>query len=161
MSLERSLALFFLTVSIIYGYTAFFVIDVNLPPFAKMSPVWPSSFPNILASMGVVIGFFLVLSKPGPNTKTELDLQQLQTYSWFPAFSLLGMMVAYALLLRPMGFIVSTFSFLVIGAMVLGERKLFLLSIVSVIGSGGIWYLVQEVLGIYLRPWPWFLSGGF
>jgi putative tricarboxylic transport membrane protein len=161
LSLERSLALFFLTVSIIYGYTSFFVIDVNLPPFAKMSPVWPSSFPKILASMGVVIGFFLVLSKPGPNTKTELDLQQLQIYSWFPAFSLLGMMVAYALLLRPMGFIVSTFSFLVIGAMVLGERKLFLLSIVSVIGSGGIWYLVQEVLGIYLRPWPWFLSGGF
>ncbi len=75
--------------------------------------------------------------------------------------SVLGLMVVFALLLRPLGFFVSTFSFLVIGAMVLGERKLFLLSIVSVIGSGGIWYLVQEVLGIYLRPWPWFLSGGF
>jgi putative tricarboxylic transport membrane protein len=161
LSLERSLALFFLTIAIIYGYTAFFIIDVSLPPFAKMSPVWPSSFPKILAAMGVILGFFLVFSKPSPNTKTEIDLKQLQSYSWLPAFALLGMMVAYALLLRPMGFIVSTFSFLVIGSMVLGERKLLLLSIVSLIGSGGIWYLVQEVLGIYLRPWPWFLSGGF
>jgi putative tricarboxylic transport membrane protein len=161
LSLERSLALFFLTISIIYGYTSFFIIDVSLPPFAKMSPVWPSSFPKVLSAMGVVLGFFLVFSKPSANTKTEIDLKHLQSYSWVPAFALLGMMVAYALLLRPMGFIVSTFSFLVIGSMVLGERKLLLLSIVSLIGSGGIWYLVQEVLGIYLRPWPWFLSGGF
>ena len=161
MSLERSLALFFLTISIIYGYTSFVIIDVSLPPFAKMSPVWPSSFPKILSAMGVVLGFFLVFSKPSANTKTEIDLKHLQSYSWVPAFALLGMMVAYALLLRPMGFIFSTFSFLVIGSMVLGERKLLLLSIVSLIGSGGIWYLVQEVLGIYLRPWPWFLSGGF
>ena len=161
MSLERSLALFFLTISIIYGYTSFFIIDVSLPPFAKMSPVWPSSFPKILSAMGVVLGFYLVFSKPSANTKTEIDLKHLQSYSWVPAFALLGMMVAYALLLRPMGFIFSTFSFLVIGSMVLGERKLLLLSIVSLIGSGGIWYLVQEVLGIYLRPWPWFLSGGF
>lgn len=161
MSLERSLALFFLTISIIYGYTSFFIIDVSLPPFAKMSPVWPSSFPKILSAMGVVLGFFLVFSKPSANTKTEIDLKHLKSYSWVPAFALLGMMVAYALLLRPMGFIVSTFSFLVIGSVVLGERKLLLLSIVSLIGSGGIWYLVQEVLGIYLRPWPWFLSGGF
>ena len=161
MSLERSLALFFLTISIIYGYTSFVIIDVSLPPFAKMSPVWPSSFPKILSAMGVVLGFYLVFSKPSANTKTEIDLKHLQSYSWVPAFALLGMMVAYALLLRPMGFIFSTFSFLVIGSMVLGERKLLLLSIVSLIGSGGIWYLVQEVLGIYLRPWPWFLSGGF
>jgi len=161
LSLERSLALFFLTISIIYGYTSFFIIDVSLPPFAKMSPVWPSSFPKILSAMGVVLGFFLVFSKPSANTKTEIDLKHLKSYSWVPAFALLGMMVAYALLLRPMGFIVSTFSFLVIGSVVLGERKLLLLSIVSLIGSGGIWYLVQEVLGIYLRPWPWFLSGGF
>jgi len=161
LSLERSLALFFLTIAIIYGYTAFFVIDASLPPFAKMSPVWPSSFPKILSVMGVVLGFFLVFSKPSPDPKTEIDLQQLKNYSWAPAFVLLGMMVSYALLLRPMGFIVSTFSFLVIGSMVLGQRKLLLLSIVSVIGSAGIWYLVQQVLGIYLRPWPWFMSGGF
>jgi putative tricarboxylic transport membrane protein len=161
VSLERSLALFFLTVSIIYAYTAFFTIDANLPPFAKLSPIWPSSFPKIISTMSVVLGFALVFSKPSANAKPELNFEQLQDYSWFPAIALLGMMIAYALLLRPVGFLVSTFSFLVLGSIVLGERKLLLPSIISLICSGGIWYLVQEVLGIYLRPWPWFLSGGF
>jgi putative tricarboxylic transport membrane protein len=161
VSLERSLALFFLTVSIIYAYTAYFTIDASLPPFAKLSPVWPSSFPKIISAISVVLGFWLIFSKPAANAKPEINLEQLQDYSWFPALALLGMMIAYALLLRPVGFIVSTFSFLVLGSMVLGERKLLLPSIISLICSGGIWYLVQEVLGIYLRPWPWFLSGGF
>jgi putative tricarboxylic transport membrane protein len=71
------------------------------------------------------------------------------------------MMVAYALLLRPMGFVISTFSFLVLGAVVLGERKMILLMFIASTCAVGIWYLVQQVLGIYLRPWPWFLSGGF
>jgi putative tricarboxylic transport membrane protein len=28
---------------------------------------------------------------------------------------------------------------------------------VAAIAAGTIWYLVQEVLGIFLRPWPAFL----
>ena len=28
----------------------------------------------------------------------------------------------------------------------------------AVLGAGIIWYLVQEALGIYLRPLPWFMS---
>jgi putative tricarboxylic transport membrane protein len=67
-------------------------------------------------------------------------------------------MVAYALLLRPLGFLGSTVGFLVIGSMILGERRLHILIPVALIASGGIWYLVQEVLGIFLRPWPFFLG---
>jgi putative tricarboxylic transport membrane protein len=29
---------------------------------------------------------------------------------------------------------------------------------VALIATVGIWYLVQEVLGIFLRPWPFFLG---
>jgi putative tricarboxylic transport membrane protein len=47
------------------------------------------------------------------------------------------------------------------GAVVLGERKMILLMFIASTCAVGIWYLVQQVLGIYLRPWPWFLSGGF
>ncbi len=161
MSLERSLALFFLTISIVYGYTAFFTIDASLPPFAKLSPIWPSSFPKIIAIVGILLGFILVFSKPSVAEGKEVDLKQLQKYSWRPALVLLGMMIAYALLLRPIGFIISTFSFLVVGSMVLGEKKLLWLIIIAGIAAFSIWYLVQQVLGIYLRPWPWFLSGGF
>lgn len=161
MSLERSLALFFLLVSIIYGYTAFFIIDGTLPPFAKLSPVWPSSFPKIIALVGIFIGFGLIISQSNKDDKPAMNMETFRSYHLRPALILLLMMVAYALLLRPMGFVITTFSFLVIGAVVLGERKLTLLMIVASVCAFGVWYLVQQVLGIYLRPWPWFLSGGF
>ena len=66
-------------------------------------------------------------------------------------------MVAYALLLRPIGFLTATTLFLAGGSMILGERKFTLLIPVAVITAVMIWYLVQEVLGIFLRPWPWFI----
>jgi putative tricarboxylic transport membrane protein len=161
MSLERLLALFFLLISIIYGYTAFFIIDASLPPFAKLSLVWPSSFPKIISLISIFIGFGLIYSQIKKDTNPAMTMEKFRSYHLLPALILLSMMVAYALLLRPIGFIISTFSFLVIGAIVLGERKLILLIIISSVCAIGIWYLVQQVLGIYLRPWPWFLSGGF
>jgi hypothetical protein len=30
--------------------------------------------------------------------------------------------------------------------------------VVALVGALCIWYLVQEALGIFLRPLPWFLS---
>ncbi|MFT7491331.1 MAG: putative tricarboxylic transport membrane protein [Pseudohongiellaceae bacterium] len=161
MSLERALALFFLLVSLIYGYTAFFIIDAALPPYAKLGSVWPSSFPKIIALVGIFIAFCLIFSQSNNDEKSAISRETFRSYHLRPALILLSMMVAYALLLRPMGFVISTFSFLVLGAVVLGERKMILLMFIASTCAVGIWYLVQQVLGIYLRPWPWFLSGGF
>ena len=66
-------------------------------------------------------------------------------------------MVAYALLLRPAGFLLSTISFLCLGGVVLGERKIHFLIPITVLATVIIWYLVQGVLGIFLRPLPFFL----
>lgn len=74
-------------------------------------------------------------------------------------FLLLGLMVAYALCLRPVGFIISTGSFLILGAVILGERKWHILVPVAAFATFVVWYLVQEVLGIFLRPLPSLLGG--
>ena len=39
-----------------------------------------------------------------------------------------------------------------------GERKFHLLVPIAIATAGLIWYLVQETLGIFLRPWPAFFS---
>lgn len=153
MSLERSLAIFFLALSIVYGVTAFFVIDAALPPFVKMSPIWPSTFPKVISVIGILTGFSLVFTK----LKVSSTDASIKSYQWRPVIILLAMMIAYALLLRPVGFVVSTVCFITGGAMLLGERKVILLSIIAIVSALGIWYLVQQVLGIYLRPWPWFV----
>ena len=85
-----------------------------------------------------------------------MDITKLGDYHIWQALSLLALMVAYAMMLRPLGFLGSTTAFLVLGAVILGERKLYILIPVAAIATGSIWYLVQEVLGIFLRPLPSF-----
>ena len=66
-------------------------------------------------------------------------------------------MVAYALLLRPLGYVPSTSLFLIVGGLVLGERNYALLAFVAIAVSVSTWYLVQQVLGFIsfrgLRLW--------
>jgi putative tricarboxylic transport membrane protein len=159
MALDRWIALAFIALCCVFGYAAFFTMDDQLPPILRRNPVWPSTFPKILSVVGVIVGL-IVLFTPKPELKDKapkdgaIDLKRLGDYQIGQALGLLALMVAYALTLRPLGFLGSTIGFLVLGAVILGERRFHVLIPVAVIAAGSIWYLVQEVLGIFLRPWP-------
>ncbi len=163
MTLDRWIALAFIAFCCVYGYAAFFTMDQSLPRILQRNPVWPSTFPKMLAVAGIIVGLivlFTAKSKAGQQTeKTDgvMDITRLGEYRIGQALALVALMLAYALALRPLGFLGSTVLFLVLGAMILGERRLQVLVPVAVLAAGSIWYLVQEVLGIFLRPWPAFL----
>ena len=163
MALDRWLALAILLICLIYGYTAFFTMDGGLAPFMQRNPVWPSTFPKILSVMAIISALAIILGfekDAGADGPTDINYRRLQDYKIGQALAILGLMVAYALLLRTAGFLISTIGFLTIGAALLGERRWIILIPVVLIASVGIWYLVQQVLGIYLRPWPLFLGNG-
>lgn len=161
MTLERWLSLAFLLFCMSYGYGAFITMDAALPPFAKFSPVWPSSFPKILTVIGLVLAFGQLTIWHRSEPEGEIDRRHLHQYEWLTAGQILALMIAYALLLRYLGFLVATMMFLVLSAWVLGERRLLTLLLISAVGAVGIWYLVDPVLGIFLRPMPFFLYGGY
>ncbi len=160
MKLDRAIALLFFLLFVVYGYTAFFVMDGSLAPFMQRNPVWPSTFPKGIAILGVLASLYVLLGfeKSEEEKPAEIDLSRLGQYKFGQAISLLGLMVAYAVLLRPAGFLLSTTLFLIISAWVLGERRFILLLFVSAVAGGAVWYLVQGVLGIFLRPLPFFLG---
>ena len=176
MALDRWIALVFVALSFVYGYAAFFTMDDLLPPILQRNPIWPSTFPKILSICGVIVGLVVLLgSKPpkidaaakarghDPLEQDEapddavIDLKRLGDYNVWQAVTLLVAMVVYALILRPMGFWFATVAFLVFGGALLGERKFHIMILVAVISTGVIWYLVQEVLGIFLSPLPQFM----
>ena len=68
-------------------------------------------------------------------------------------------MIAYALCLRPLGFLISTSALLILGSFILGERKWHIMLPVALTAAVSVWYLVQVVLGIYMRPLPGILGG--
>ncbi|MDU9006366.1 tripartite tricarboxylate transporter TctB family protein [Sedimentitalea todarodis] len=154
MTLDRAIAFFILIVCLLYGYSAWFIMDAEIPPFMARNPVWPSSFPKILAIGGMFFSFLVLITPYRPKDDPDLDLSRLSEYNYGQAIGLLALMTAYALLLLPLGFLASTFLFLMIGSLILGERRWVPMILASGIASVGIWYLVQEVLGIFLRPLP-------
>lgn len=163
MALDRWIALIILLICLCYGYQAFFVMDLGLPPFMKSNPIWPSTFPKVLTVLGIAVALWILLGfEKSPNTTAECEInyRRLGQYKLGQAMALLGLMIAYSLLLRPAGFLLSTTGFLIFGAAILGERNWRVLFPVSLFAASSVWYLVQVVLGIFLRPWPFFLGTG-
>lgn len=163
MAIDRWIALVILLLCLAYGYAAYFTMDELLPPIMKQRPIWPSTFPKVLAAGGILLSLCIILGIEKTQEKkdaTDINLSRLSEYKVSQAVLLLCLMAAYALLLRPLGFLAATFLFLSGGNYILGERRFLLMAIVSAIAAGFVWYLVDAVLGIYLSPMPFFLSRG-
>ena len=159
MALDRWVALVLLGICLTYGYTAWFMMDNTLPPIMKRLAVWPSSFPKVLSVAGIILSLIVLLGiEKGEIKVGDIDYRRLHEYKLGQALALLGLMVAYAILLRPAGFLLATSGFLIGGSVILGERRWVVMIVVSAIATFGIWYLVQEVLGIFLRPLPFFMG---
>ena len=160
MALDRWIALVLLGICLAYGYAAWFTMDGSLAPFMRRNPIWPSTFPKVLSVLGIIASTIILLGlEKGELKEAEIDYRRLGDYHLGQAVLLLGLMVAYAFCLRPLGFLVSTSAFLILGAYILGERKWHLMVPIALIATGIVWYLVQQVLGIYMRPLPGFFGG--
>ncbi|MGP6087539.1 tripartite tricarboxylate transporter TctB family protein [Antarctobacter jejuensis] len=162
MAIDRWIAFVILLLCLAYGYTAFFTMDGLLPPIMKQRPIWPSTFPKVLAVGGILLSLSVVLGLEKPASKegtADINLSRLHEYKLGQALLLLALMVAYALLLRPIGFLAATFLFLAGGSFILGERRFVLMALVSGIAAVSVWYLVDAVLGIFLSPLPAVMNG--
>ena len=137
-------------------------MDGTLPPIMQRSPIWPSSFPKVLAIGGILVSLWIVFGfeKAADTGKApEINPSRLGEYNIGQAIALLVLMVAYTLLLRPLGFLVSTFLFLTLGSHILGEGRYLTMALVGATAEGVVWLLVDLVLGVFLRPFPAFMMG--
>ncbi len=159
MKLDKWIAILFLLVSLIYGYTAF---TYQLLPFERNTTFRPNTMPTVLSVLGGILALILIFApETAPDGGAEqgnLEVSNLRQYKLGQAIALLVAMVLYAMALRPIGFIASTALFLSGGSFILGERRYSVMIPVALTGAFAIWYLVQELLGIFLRPWPWFIA---
>lgn len=160
MALDRWIALILLGICLAYGYTAWFTMDASLAPFMKHNPIWPSTFPKMLSILGLIASCVILFGlEKSEDEVGDIDYRRLHEYKLGQAVMLLVLMAVYALCLRPLGFIGSTMAFLTLGAFILGERKWHIMLIVAFIATFVVWYLVSQVLGIYMRPLPGFIGG--
>ena len=158
MPLDRILALFFLVVSAVYGFAAY---NYPLLPFERNMVFLPNTLPMALSALGAIVSLVILVTPRASadgDSLGDVSAQELQRFEFAKTFGLIAAMVLSALLLRPVGFLAATTLFIAGSSVILGERKFHVLLPISVVTAGLIWYLVQETLGIFLRPWPAFLS---
>ena len=136
MALDRWIALILAGVCLTYGYTAWFTMDGGLAPFMQRNPIWPSTFPKTLSIIGLAASLVILLGLEKAEAREgEINYRRLTDYNLGQALLLLGLMVAYALCLRPLGFLFSTAAFLMLGSFILGERKWLVMLLVSVLAT--------------------------
>ncbi len=161
LNLNRIVALALLGFSSGYGYLAYFY---HLLPFEKFLAVRPNTMPIGLAIAGIICSLVILIQPQASDVEVEGDgtvnrpdaeyLQNPQNYNWRQGIGLLLLAAVYALSLRGAGFLFCTSAFLVLGGILLGERRYTFLIPISITASVLVWYLVDQVLTIYLRPWP-------
>ena len=161
LNLEKFLALIILIICILYAYTSFITMQANLLPFEKNMTVLPNSLPKVISIFGIIISTFLILKKEEHNFEeniSSINLKNVFNFYYGKALSIILLMIIYTLCLRPVGFILSSVLFLFLASFILGERSFIKLAIICLLGTSIIWLLLEKVLGIYMRPFPYILQ---
>ena len=153
MTKDKVGTLVILAFSIGYGAMA-----LNIPeaPGVEGSGVAPSSLPIALSATGIV-ACLLILILPVPrrldrNGGEASFTAAFKGLDWRCAFFLFLLMVGYGLVLKPLGFLISTMLFLCGGFWTMEERRIKLMLLVSIGVTVSFWFILTQLLRIYLEP---------
>ena len=151
MTKDKVGALVILILSIVYGAMA-----LNIPeaPGIGDSGVTPSSLPIALSATGIIASLLILILPAdrrisGEETSLAAAFEELD---WRCAAFLFLLMAGYGLILKPLGFLISTMLFLCGGFWAMGERRIKLMLLVSIGVTVGFWFILTQLLGIYLEP---------
>ncbi len=151
MTKDKVGALVILILSTVYGAMA-----LNIPeaPGIEDSGVTPSSLPIALSATGIIAALLiLILPTDRHDSEEEISLAAaFQGLDWRCAAFLFLLMAGYGLILKPLGFLISTILFLCGGFWTMGERRIKLMLLVSIGVTVGFWLMLTQLLGIYLEP---------
>lgn len=153
MTKDKVGALAILAFSIVYGAMA-----LNIPeaPGVEDTGVTPSSLPIALSATGIVASL-LILVLPAPRRiDSDRDgssfADAFKGLDWRCAAFLFLLMAGYGLILKSLGFLIATILFLYGGFWAMGERRIKLMLLVSIGVTVGFWFILTQLLRIYLEP---------
>ncbi len=137
--------LIFLLVSIVYGY---FAHEIRMFPGDQMEPFNAQTLPRALGWVGVLLGVCMLVNAQRDNSG-QLSFSGMEVKL---VLQLMLLVWLFAQALSWLGFLTSTVVFLVVGYWLLGERRPRVLLLASVPFAVAFWFLLSQVLTIYLAP---------
>ena len=158
MSRDKVGALFFLLLSLAYGLMTF-TIPLNV--MARTAVFTARTVPFALAVGGIIISLLILILPSRDPDGSKSVTEAFRGFKWKRAALLLALIIAYSLIIKFAGFIVSSILFLIAGFRILGEKRTKILLLASIPFVVAFWFLINRVLGVYLEPGSvFFLIGG-
>mgnify|MGYP000456195424 FL=1 len=141
INLSRISALIFLLLFSIYSYLAgeirVFTFDVDAPFNAK-------TFPKLISYIGILFSFLALIFSKNED-------EPVSQYEWLKVFVLFVLVFTYGLIIKTVGFFLSTNLFLITAYYYLGVRNFKLILFCSVPVVAGLQFLLHELLDVYIR----------
>ena len=148
-SYTRISALIFLLFFIIYSYLAgeikVFVFDENADFNAR-------TFPKLISYLGILFSFLTLVLSRGED-------EPLGQYEWLKVFILFILVFTYGIIIKSIGFFLSTNLFLLISYYYLGVRNFKVLLLCSIPVVSALQFMLHGLLNVYIRdPFLQFLG---
>lgn len=143
LSKDKIGGLVFLLFSVLYGYYA---RQIPLMPGDISQAFNAQTLPNILAITGALLSIILLVTS---NNETNNGID-FSAYEFSLVFKLFALVVAFAITLEWLGFLISTILFLVSGFWILGEKNLKRMLIIAFSFSVICWFILSKLLSVYL-----------
>ena len=141
INLSRISALIFLLLFSIYSYLSgeikVFTFDVDAPFNAK-------TFPRLISYIGILFSFLALIFSKNED-------EPVSQYEWVKVFVLFVLVFSYGLIIKTVGFFLSTNLFLIIAYYYLGVRSIKLIFFCSVPVVAGLQFMLHELLDVYIR----------
>ena len=149
ISYTRISALVFLLLFVVYSYLAG---EVKVFVFDEDADFNARTFPKLISYLGITFSFLtLVLSKS--------EDEPLGQYEWFKVFILFILVFTYGIIIKSIGFFLSTNLFLLISYYYLGVRNFKVLLLCSIPVVSAIQFMLHGLLNVYIRdPFLQFLG---
>ncbi len=145
----RISAFVFLLIFLIYSYLAG---EIRVFAFDENADFNARTFPKLISYLGILVSLLtLVLSK---NEKEDMS-----QYEWVSVIILFALVFSYGLLIKTIGFFVSTNLFLIISYLYLGVRSYKVIIFSSFPVVAGLQFMLHGLLDVYIRdPFLQFLG---
>ncbi len=143
---DRIGALLLLTFSVTYLRYAWVL---PLDPTATDSSFTARTLPIGLAAMAILFSLIQLATSFRERADSRIS-DSVRGFRWRPTVMLLAAMAGYSLLFDTLGFVLGSFVFLLLGFLILGERRLLLSAGVAAGLVGFLWVLLTQAFGLYL-----------
>lgn len=131
--------------------------DIRLLPFQANQAFTARTMPQALATLGIIFSVLVIIFGGNKDPKRLAEPFKMNELNWPLGLAFLALMSVYGFAVRPMGFLLSTSLFLIVGFAMLGERSPVRLVAVAVPLVVAFWVLMNYGLSVFIEPLPWFL----